>query len=166
VVERLQAPVLDVPVPANAPAASTAVPVLVVPAPGAGTAGPGTPSASGGGTGSAAGPSGAGQGAGAGTGPGTGPGGIAAQRGAEPRPLILPNVSNLPGPYRIQPQRSLADMANEQLRRGRPRDPLAQGMEGAALQDCVRAPTNTPTVGGLLAGPVLAARALSGRCPQ
>ena len=98
--------------------------------------------------------------------PGAGPGGIAAQRGAEPRPLLLPNLPLLPGPYRVQPRRSLADMANEQLRRGKPRDPLAESMQDAALEDCVRAPTNTPTVGGLLAAPGLAARALSGRCPK
>lgn len=91
---------------------------------------------------------------------------MAAQRGAEPRPLLLPNLPLLPGPYRIQPRRSLADMANEQLRRGKPRDPLAQGMEDAGLDDCVRAPTTTSTVGGLLAAPGLVGRALSGRCPK
>jgi hypothetical protein len=93
-------------------------------------------------------------------------GGIAAQRGAEPRPLLLPNLPLLPGPYRVQPRRSLAEMANEQLRRGKPRDPLAEAVQEAGLEDCARAPTNTPTVGGLLAAPGLVARALNGRCPQ
>lgn len=94
-----------------------------------------------------------------------GPGGVPAPRTAPP-PLILPNFSNLPGPYRIQPRRSLADMANEQLRRGGPRDPLAEGMRDAGKADCTRAPTTTSTVGGLLAAPGLIARGLSGDCPK
>jgi len=167
-VERLQGPVVDVPVPANTPAASTAVPVLVVPGPGAGSAG-GT-AGSGGATGvpgGAAGgvPGGLPGGIPGGIGAGAGAGGAAPRAGAT-TPLILPNVSNLPGPYRIQPRRSLADMANEQLRRGQPRDPLADSMQGAGLEDCARAPSTTSTVGGLLNAPVLAARALSGRCPK
>jgi hypothetical protein len=59
-------------------------------------------------------------------------------------------------------------MANEQLRRGaRPRvDPMAQGMGEAAVDDCLHAPANAPVLGGLLAAPGLAARALSGRCAK
>lgn len=167
-VERLQAPVVDVPVPASSPAAANAV---VVPEPVPPRTGPPAGAA----TGSPAGASGGATARGGvggvpggvpGGAPGVGPGGIAAQRGAEPRPLLLPNLPLLPGPYRVQPRRSLADMANEQLRRGKPRDPLAEAMQDAALEDCVRAPTNTPTVGGLLAAPGLVARALSGRCPK
>jgi hypothetical protein len=84
-----------------------------------------------------------------------------------PAPLILPPrvIPSLPGPYNIQ-RRSLADMANEQLRRGKPKDPLAQGMEEAGQEDCLRGGGTTGTVGGLLAAPELAARALSGRCPR
>ena len=58
-------------------------------------------------------------------------------------------------------------MANEQLRRGtKPRDPLADGMGEASTDDCLHAPGGTPTVGGLLAAPGLAARALAGRCAK
>ena len=57
-------------------------------------------------------------------------------------------------------------MANEQLRRGKPKDPLAEGMEGATVDDCLHAPRDPPTVGGLLAAPGLAARALGGKCPK
>lgn len=81
-------------------------------------------------------------------------------------PIFVPALPPHPGPYRIQRQRSLAEMANEQLRRGKPKDPLAESMEGAAVDDCLHAPRDTPTVGGLLAAPGLAARALSGRCAK
>ena len=49
-----------------------------------------------------------------------------------PAPLILPSSPRaiVPGPWNTQ-RRSLADMANEQLRRGKPKDPLEEGMEGA-----------------------------------
>jgi hypothetical protein len=57
-------------------------------------------------------------------------------------------------------------MANEQLRRGKPKDPLAEGVEGAAVDDCLHAPREPSTVGGLLAAPGLAARALSGKCAR
>ena len=72
----------------------------------------------------------------------------------------------MPGTYRVLPQfrRNLADMANEQLRRGKTADPLADGMEGAALPDCTTPQSGTETVGGLLAAPAVAGRLLSGRC--
>jgi hypothetical protein len=57
-------------------------------------------------------------------------------------------------------------MANEQLRRGKPKDPLAAGMEGAEVDDCLHAPRNEQQVGGLLALPGLAAKGLAGRCPK
>jgi hypothetical protein len=88
-----------------------------------------------------------------------------------PPPLILPAPAPVipphPGPFRLQ-QRSLADMANEQLRRGaKPRvDPMAEGMGGAAVDDCMHAPDKPAMLGGLLAAPGLAARALSGRCAK
>ena len=87
-------------------------------------------------------------------------------------PLILPAPAPVipphPGPFRLQQPRSLADMANEQLRRGaKPRvDPMAEGMDGASVDDCMHAPDKAPTMGGLLAAPGLAARALSGRCAK
>lgn len=62
-------------------------------------------------------------------------------------------------------QRSLADMANEQLNGGKRRDRLADGMENAARPDCLRpGAAGTDTVGGLLAAPLIAARALQGEC--
>jgi hypothetical protein len=83
-----------------------------------------------------------------------------------PAPLILPPaVSPHPGPFR-QRQRSLADMANEQLRRGQPKDGLAQGVEAAGRDDCLHAPNGEQAAGSLLAAPELAARALSGRCAR
>lgn len=89
-----------------------------------------------------------------------------------PPPLILPApppvISPHPGPFRIQQPRSLADMANEQLRRGsKPRvDPMAAGMGEASVDDCLHAPDGKPAVTGLLAAPGLAVRALSGRCAK
>ncbi|MGE4241319.1 MAG: hypothetical protein AB7E83_12750 [Ramlibacter sp.] len=77
------------------------------------------------------------------------------------RPALPPH----PGPYRQQ-QRSLADMANEQLRRGAPRDPLAQGMEAAGRDDCLHAPKPNAPAGGLLALPQLAERALNEKCAR
>jgi hypothetical protein len=131
-------------VPANSPAASGATPVPGVPA------GPGT------GWGSPA------------PGPATGtPGGVAPRPALPPAPVITsPGIPPHPGPFRVQRQRSLADMANEQLRRGKPKDPLAQGIESAEVDDCVHAPKNEQQVGGLLALPGLAAKALAGKCPK
>ncbi len=89
-----------------------------------------------------------------------------------PPPIILPAPAPVipphPGPFRTQQPRSLAEMANEQLRRGaKPRvDPMAEGMGGAAVDDCLHAPDKPPMLGGLLAAPGLAARALSGRCAK
>ena len=91
------------------------------------------------------------------------PGGAAFPAATPAAPVIPPH----PGPFRIQQRRSLSEMANEQLRRGtKPRDPMAEGMGEAALDDCLHAPATAPTVGGLLAAPGLAARALSGRCAR
>lgn len=179
--ERLQGPVVDVVVPATSPAAANAVPVLAVPGPGntpgaAAAGASGGPSGGSGGTGgvgSGSGaivgpalPGGAGGGVGSGTGSGVSPRGPAAGASAPARPLVLPNLSNLPGPYREPTRRSLADMANEQLRRGKLRDPLAEGVEASRVDDCVRAPGGTPTVSGLLTTPGLLAKALDGRCPK
>jgi hypothetical protein len=108
-------------------------------------------------------------------GPGWGAPGVAPPATARPpnalppAPLILPPLPGplLRGPYATPQRRSLADMANEQLRRGtKPRDPFAEGMGEAAVDDCLHAPDGTPPVTGLLAAPGLAARALSGRCAK
>ena len=83
-----------------------------------------------------------------------------------PAPVLTsPGISALPGPYRTPPQRSLADMANQQLRRDR-KDPLAQGVQDAAVEDCTHASDKPSQVGGLLNAPILAMRALSGKCPK
>lgn len=70
---------------------------------------------------------------------------------------IYPNMMQWGQPR----QRSLAEMANEQINGGRaPRDRLADGMAGSALPDCV-----TPNAGGsligLVTGPYAAA---TGKC--
>ncbi len=56
-------------------------------------------------------------------------------------------------------------MANEQLRREK-KDPLTERMESAAVDDCLHAPKSEQQLGGLLAVPALALKALSGRCPK
>ena len=72
----------------------------------------------------------------------------------------------MPGTYRVLPafRRNLADMANEQLRRGNSPDPLAEAVSGSALPDCTKPQTGTETTAGLMAAPAAAARILSGRC--
>ena len=107
------------------------------------------------------------------TSPGWGPPAVApppspsAPAALPPAPILLPPTGPLhPGPYRIQ-RRSLADMANEQLRRGqKPKDPLAEGMEEAGRDDCLHIARQEGSVGGLLAAPQLINRALTGRCPK
>ena len=141
--QRLQAPAIDVPVPANSPAAASATTILVAPPPG------GVP----GGAGTAPGPS--------------GPSPAPSRPPSAPQlPAFAPVLPLHPGPFRDK-RRSLSEMANEQLRRGtKPRDPFAEGMGEAAVDDCLHAPGGVPSVTGLLAVPGLAARALSGRCAK
>ena len=57
-------------------------------------------------------------------------------------------------------------MANEQLRRGKPKDPMADGMENSAIDDCMHAPKREGELTGLLAAPGLALRALAGKCAK
>ena len=71
----------------------------------------------------------------------------------------------LPGPFLPKQQRSISDMANEQLRRDR-KGPLEAGMEGASVDDCMHGPKDPQQVGGLLAAPGLIARALAGKCAK
>ena len=61
-------------------------------------------------------------------------------------------------------QRSLSEMANEQLNPGRARDRLADGMAGAAVPDCLRPTDEKEVLTGLLAAPLIAQRALQGKC--
>jgi hypothetical protein len=81
--------------------------------------------------------------------------------------VILPPAPRqiVPGPWNTQ-RRSLADMANEQLRRGDRKSALEQGMEGAGRDDCLHAPGTPPSAGGLLQLPSVVGRALSGNCPK
>lgn len=84
-----------------------------------------------------------------------------------PPPARIPPPSPrqiVPGPWNTQ-RRSLADMANEQLRRDR-KDPLAAGMEGAARRDCLRGGAPTGPVTGLLNAPAVLGQALAGDCPK
>ena len=83
-----------------------------------------------------------------------------------PAPVILPPAPRqiVPGPWNTQ-RRSLADMANEQLRRDR-KGALEEGMEGAGRTDCLHAPATQPNAGGLLQLPSVVGRATSGNCPK
>jgi hypothetical protein len=83
-----------------------------------------------------------------------------------PAPVILPPSPRqiAPGPWNTQ-RRSLADMANEQLRRGKPGDSLTEGMEGAAREDCLRG-GGPGSERGLLNAPSVVGRALTGNCPR
>ncbi|MDB5861846.1 MAG: hypothetical protein JWQ76_5535, partial [Ramlibacter sp.] len=80
--------------------------------------------------------------------------------------ILPPAPPYLRGPFATPQRRSLADMANEQLRRGKPKDPLAEGMEGAGRDDCLHPPEKQGAAGGLLALPQVAERALSGKCAK
>jgi len=103
--------------------------------------------------------------------PGWGPPGVAPPASGRPpgalppAPVILPQ-STLPGPFRPPQRRSLADMANEQLRRGKAKDALAEGMEAAGREDCVRGTGASGPVSGLLHAPAVIGRALAGECPR
>ena len=100
--------------------------------------------------------------------PAVAPPAVAAPPAALPSaPLILPPAPRqiAPGPWNTQ-RRSLADMANEQLRRGKPKDPLAEGMEGAGRDDCLHGSDKPQEVGGLLRAPSVIGRAISGGCAK
>ena len=64
------------------------------------------------------------------------------------------------GPVR---QPSLSDLANVQLRRNTPKDPMAEAVNTAENPDCVKPDKDSP-VGGLLAAPVMAFKAMTGKC--
>jgi hypothetical protein len=131
--QRLQGPVIDVPVAPGSPGAGSATPVLVPqPAPGGGWGAP-----------------------------------IPAPPRAAlpPAPVLAPAIPPHPGPYRVAPQRSVSEMANAQLRREK-KDPLAADVEDASVDDCLRASDKPSVVSGLLNAPVVAARALTGKCAK
>jgi hypothetical protein len=84
-----------------------------------------------------------------------------------PAPVILPPSppAIYPGPYREQARPSLSELANRQLR-GKPRDPLAEGMEGAGRDDCLHPPAKEGAATGLLNAPSVVARALTDKCAR
>jgi len=82
-----------------------------------------------------------------------------------PAPILAPpSLPPVGLPYRTQ-QRSLSEMANQQLRRDR-KDPLAQRVEEAGKDDCLHPGNKETSVGGLLNAPVVVAKALTGNCPK
>jgi hypothetical protein len=81
-------------------------------------------------------------------------GGQAAPGAVKPLTGLYPNMYN---PSR---QRSLAELANEQLNGGRRRDPLAEGVGAAEIPDCI-SPNSGGSLFGLVTIPIAAA---SGKC--
>ncbi|MES2944300.1 MAG: hypothetical protein V4772_15640 [Pseudomonadota bacterium] len=70
-------------------------------------------------------------------------------------------------PYRppmAAPQRSLSEMANEQLRR-KPRDPFAEAVNSAGHIDCLKEAPDGPAQGLLAIGPLLK-RAVDEKCKK
>ena len=81
-----------------------------------------------------------------------------ADAGAGKAPLqIYPNYMR-----QAPRQRSLADMANEQLNGNRSRDKFAESMSAAEKPDCLTPPAGP--LGGLMAAPVIAANIAQGKC--
>ena len=70
-----------------------------------------------------------------------------------------------PNNMRLAPrQRSLAEMANEQINGGKRRGQLAGAIEDAGVPDCLAPQTGKEVLGGLLALPGLAMGAFQGKC--
>lgn len=136
-----------------------------------GGAATGTPQAAGGvaadgaeGRGSRSGPAGSAQGSALGLGAASpAPLPVASASGTAPANkslnLSLPRVevyrSGI-GPVR---QPSFADQANAQLRRGAPKDPMAEAINSAETPDCLK-----DSGMGLLGAPVAAYKAMTGKC--
>lgn len=70
--------------------------------------------------------------------------------------------------YNPSRQRSLAELANEQLNGGRRRDKLAEGVAGAEKPDCLSPNAGTSLLGipvvGLFKLPAIAVDAAQGKC--
>jgi hypothetical protein len=84
-----------------------------------------------------------------------------------PTGINAPLNLNLPPRYIYRPpiyvpRRSLSEMANDQLRR-KPRDPFAEGIEGAGNIDCLKETPEGPAQGLLAIGPLLK-RAIEEKC--
>ena len=120
---------------------------------------------------------GTGTGAGAGTGTGTEVGSASASGTSQVTPgapgISGPATSSPPLNLRLPPnsvyrpplsapRRSLADMANDQLRR-KPRDAFAESMESAGAIDCLKDAPGGPAQGLLAIGPLLQ-RAIEEKC--
>jgi hypothetical protein len=90
-----------------------------------------------------------------------------AASGSAPTGINAPLNLNLPPRYIYRPpvyvpRRSLSEMANDQLRR-KPRDPFAEGIEGAGNIDCLKDTPDGPAQGLLAIGPLLK-RAIEEKC--
>ncbi len=129
-------------------------------APGGAGGGSGTRATGTGGTGAV----GSGGSPGAGGGPSTNAGPRTGGTPAANAPLDF-RLPPLRGPYAPPPkQRSLADMANEQLRKGNPTTAIEDGVRAAEKPDCIGPPKSDSAVGGLLNLPKLALDAVRGKC--
>ena len=80
---------------------------------------------------------------------------------AKPLDLALP-PRYIYRPPITTPQRSLSEMANEQLRR-KPRDAFADGIEAAGTTDCLKDAPDSVATGLLAIGPLLK-RAIEEKC--
>lgn len=78
----------------------------------------------------------------------------------KPLNLSLPKESSYRPPSRPM---SFSDMANAQLRRGDTKDPMAEAVNSAENPDCIR-PDKDGSGGGLLAAPMMAYKAMAGKC--
>lgn len=76
--------------------------------------------------------------------------------------LSLPRVEVYRGPP-MGRQLSVSEMANAQLRRGEAKDAVAEAMNSAENPDCVK-PDKDGSGGGLLAAPMMAYKAMTGKC--
>lgn len=76
--------------------------------------------------------------------------------------LSLPRVEVYRGPP-MGRQLSVSEMANAQLRRGEAKDAVAEAVNSAENPDCVK-PDKDGSGGGLLAAPMMAYKAMTGKC--
>ena len=92
--------------------------------------------------------------------------GTASSASRPPLDLGLPRTQPV-YPYRpplATPRRSLAEMANEQLRR-KPRDPFAESMDSAGHIDCAKGTPPGPAQGLMAIGPLIQ-RAIEDKCKK
>ena len=80
---------------------------------------------------------------------------------AKPLNLTLPRIDMF---RHREGEMSLSEMANAQLRRGDARTPLAAGIDSAENPDCLAPQGKDQAATGLLAAPVTAYKAMTGKC--